>query len=1105
MKGQPDGNIAARVLAFSALALAICIGFLGGGQAFAGVPSLDLPSGLASSPGKIASAVLDDTANGKRASFVVLMAGQADLGAAYAMKDQDARGWYVYNALMAQAARAQAAVKALLSSRGVAYQSLWAANALVVTGDRPLVEALAARSDVGKIEANRSHKGFDDPVDTALPMPSRNSPQTVEWNVLNVNAPQVWAMGYTGQGIVIGNDDTGMRWTHNALKPHYRGWNGTTADHNYNWWDAIHSGGGACGPNSPFPCDDYGHGTHTTGTTSGDDGTGNQVGVAPGAKWIGCRNMDVGTGSVASYSECFQFFMAPTDLNGNNPNPALRPHVMNNSWYCAASEGCATDTLRTVVENTQASGIFVEVSAGNSGSACSSVSDPPALYAAAFSTGATDNTNNLAFFSSRGPVTVDGSNRLKPNISAPGSGVRSSTYDSDTGYGSMSGTSMAGPHVVGVVALLWSAHTELSRMVTETKNILQNTANPNVIVNPVQTCGGIPSNVIPNNSFGYGRVDALAAVNGAGLSPTPTNTPPPAFTATPTASPTPCTVRDFVSTDVPRPTCNGCTMTSTLQVSGAGTIGDIDVANLNIMHTYIGDLTVTLTGPSGTSVVLFNRSCGNTFNIPGVHYDDEASGPVACPPVAGATYHPANPLSAFDGENANGTWLLSIYDLPTPETGTLLGWGLRISGATACGSVTATNTPTLTRTITPTRTSCPVTQPTNTYTNTPVRTPTLTPTANRTAVSTTPTPTPSSPCQATWNVEIVDYAFNPPNTTIHVGGTVRWTNTGPHTHTSTADGGQWDSGNLGVNESFEQVFMMAGIYNYHCTIHPDMTGSILVLPCLPPTMTPTVTPTNTRPLLTPTSCVTVPRPTNTYTPTGTPTRTYTPTLTHTPTSTYTPALTHTPTSTYTPTQTHTPTSCSIPFTDVLSTDYFYEGVRWLYCRGSISGYGDNTFRPYANTTRGQMVKVVVLAYNIDIYAPPAPTFRDVPANDPFYQYIETAARNNIVSGYNCGGPGEPCPGLYFRPGALVTRGQLSKIIVVAAGWVLINPDTPTFIDVPRINTFYNYIETAYCHQVLSGYDDHTFRPGNNATRGQIAKMVYNAISDLPCGISPGPR
>ena len=172
----------------------------------------------------------------------------------------------------------------MLKAQGVAYRSFWAANMLVVTGNRALVDALAARADVARLESNRPFKGIDDPTDAAHASPSNGSPGTVEWNVQNVRAPQVWAMGYTGQGIVIGNQDTGMRWSHNALKPHYRGWNGSSADHNYNWWDAIHSGGGSCGPNSPFPCDDYGHGTHTTGTTSGDDGTGNQVGVAPGAR-----------------------------------------------------------------------------------------------------------------------------------------------------------------------------------------------------------------------------------------------------------------------------------------------------------------------------------------------------------------------------------------------------------------------------------------------------------------------------------------------------------------------------------------------------------------------------------------------------------------------------------------------------------------------------------------------------------------------------------------------------------------------------------------------------------------------------------------------------
>ena len=470
---------------------------------------------------KIEPLVLQDTANGRSASFIVLLADQADLSAAYKMKDQDQRGWYVLNTLRDHATRTQAGVKGLLSSMGLQYKSFWAANAIAVTGDRALVDMLAARTDVSKIEANRPSRGIS-PIRSSEEPPAGDGPVAIEWGVQNVRAHDVWAMGYTGQGIVVGVADTGQRWTHNALKPHYRGWDGTGADHNYNWWDAIHvSAGNPCGVDSRVPCDDDellggGHGTHTTGTATGDDGMGNQIGVAPGAKWVGCRNLDRGIGYPLSYLECFQFFLAPTDLNGQNPDPTKRPHVENNSWACV--EGCAPDTLRAAVENSRASGIFVEASAGNDGPGCSTVAHSPAIYEASFSTGAYNINNVLASFSSRGPVLSDGSIRMKPNISAPGVTVRSSLRGSDSAYGTLSGTSMAGPHVVGVVALLWSARPELVRQIDETETILERSANPNMTASyAVQPfCGGTPPQQIPNNYFGYGRVDALAAVQLAG-------------------------------------------------------------------------------------------------------------------------------------------------------------------------------------------------------------------------------------------------------------------------------------------------------------------------------------------------------------------------------------------------------------------------------------------------------------------------------------------------------------------------------------------------------------------------------------------------------------
>jgi hypothetical protein len=214
--------------------------------------------------------------------------------------------------------------------------------------------------------------------------------------------------------------------------------------------------------------------------------------------------------------------------------------------------------------------------------------------------------------------------------------------------------------------------------------------------------------------------------------------------------------------------------------------------------------------------------------------------------------------------------------------------------------------------------------------------------------------------------------------------------------------------------------------------------------------------------------------------------------TATPQATSTPGATApAPTATRTPTRvaTATPTVCAMTFTDVLPTDYFYEPVRYLFCRGVISGYADNTFRPYNDTTRGQLTKIVVLAEGWPEHSPPAPTFSDVPASHPFYSYIETAYYHGIISGYADG---------TFRAGSNVTRGQLSKIIVLAEEWQVITPATPTFGDVPAGHAFYGFIETAYDRAIISGYTCGSgcleFRPGNNATRGQISKIVRLAIA-----------
>jgi hypothetical protein len=173
---------------------------------------------------------------------------------------------------------------------------------------------------------------------------------------------------------------------------------------------------------------------------------------------------------------------------------------------------------------------------------------------------------------------------------------------------------------------------------------------------------------------------------------------------------------------------------------------------------------------------------------------------------------------------------------------------------------------------------------------------------------------------------------------------------------------------------------------------------------------------------------------------------------------------------------------------VLQSDYFHDPVIYLACHGAISGYSDSTFRPFNNTTRGQVTKIVILGFGIPLYTADSPHFSDVPVDHPFYAYVETANHYGIVSGYSDS---------TFHPSANVTRGQLSKIVVVAAvqanGWTTIFPMLPTFTDLTSASPFYPYVETAVSKGVISGYADHTFRPGNYATRGQIAKITYGAV------------
>jgi subtilisin family serine protease len=476
-----------------------------------------LRAGSSTPASNIAPQAWEATAGGAETDILVILEEQADLSAAEDLPMREERLRYVYDALRTTALRSQGALRAELDRAGVDYRSFYISNMIAVRSDRDLMTRLANRPEVARIVANPR-------VRLAPPEPDPDAVRSqatagVEWNVARVNADDVWELGYTGDGMVVAGQDTGYDWDHPALKDQYRGYNGVTATHDHNWHDAIRvndphtPSGNPCGFDLSEPCDDYGHGTHTMGTMVGDDGGGNQIGVAPGARWIGCRNMEEGWGTPATYAECFEFFLAPYPVGGDpfiQGEPLLAPHVINNSWTCPPREGCDWDSLLAVVETVRAAGIVVVASAGNSGSSCGTMEDPPAIYDAAFAVGATGGSDHIAGFSARGPVTVDGSGQLKPDISAPGVGVRSSFPG--TGYGSNSGTSMAGPHVAGTVALLWSAAPKLIGDVDATEWVIARTARPKTTT---QGCGGDGVDDVPNNVYGWGIVDALDAVQSA--------------------------------------------------------------------------------------------------------------------------------------------------------------------------------------------------------------------------------------------------------------------------------------------------------------------------------------------------------------------------------------------------------------------------------------------------------------------------------------------------------------------------------------------------------------------------------------------------------------
>jgi subtilisin family serine protease len=458
--------------------------------------------------------VVQDLQSKGTTSYWIDFKNQPDLTPAFTM-DWRSRGQYVYEQLSKEADQSQRNVRAYLDEGNISYQSFWIKNSiLVLESNLNVVNGLLNFSEISAIRPIKEYILYaPEQVDSAFD----NGINGVGSNISRVKADQAWALGYTGEGLVVANIDTGVRYTHQALVNQYRGnLGGGSFDHDYNWFDPYNT--------YLSPADGHGHGTHTMGTAIGDDGGANQIGMAPGANWIACRGCNSNSCADSALLTCAQFITAPTKIDGTVPNPDLRAHVVNNSWGdCNRSYD---DWYQDVVDAWHAAGIYPVFSNGNN-SNCGYSRPPglntvgnPARYGNVTGVGSSGNSDGqYATHSNWGPTdnpdTINakaGFDMMKPQVVAPGVNIRSSVPSSDTAYqNGWSGTSMSAPHVTGLVALMWQAGPCLVGDYALTETLLEDTATPMTYDDGSPLT---PTNY-PNFATGWGEINALAAVQAA--------------------------------------------------------------------------------------------------------------------------------------------------------------------------------------------------------------------------------------------------------------------------------------------------------------------------------------------------------------------------------------------------------------------------------------------------------------------------------------------------------------------------------------------------------------------------------------------------------------
>ncbi|OQR87445.1 serine protease family S08A [Achlya hypogyna] len=407
----------------------------------------------------------------------------------------------VYDALTEATASTTKALEG--ATKDYEVKPLWIVNgAFIKAADKELIAKLTQNKGVKSVE-HLPDIELEPVLTKEVDAPAGNV--TNQWGVDTVGAPKVWSK-FNGKGVVIGSIDTGARHTHDLIKDSWRADRG--------WYDPYN--------HTALPEDLGGHGTHTIGTMTGKDG----YGVAPGAQWISCRGLYIKSGSSQALLECFQFMMCPTRPDGTHPDCSKGAHVINNSWGSSKFNPVYEEAIAAL----RKAGITPIFSNGNSGPACATTGNP-GTYPNVISVGAIgsrdDEPTKLAYFSSKGPGSyIDAHNQpqtiVKPTISAPGFFTLSAYNTDDKALKYLAGTSMAAPHVAGVVALLKSAkidltYDEIYAYLTQTADRSMLEGEPDKWVVPTKNgtdiypgapnCGGVDDKKFPNNRYGYGRVN----------------------------------------------------------------------------------------------------------------------------------------------------------------------------------------------------------------------------------------------------------------------------------------------------------------------------------------------------------------------------------------------------------------------------------------------------------------------------------------------------------------------------------------------------------------------------------------------------------------------